>query len=525
MTLTPLIYRGLWLAACVALAGTYLAALTAPAAGTYHDDGIYMVTARALAEGKGYRIISMPGEPRQTKYPVLFPWLLSWAWRAAPSFPANLLVLRLVPLAGTVAWLILSWFVLRESGASRLAAWTVIALVAASPTVVFLSAAMMAETVFAAFLTAGVLVLIRMKKRPEIAVDGLIPGLLMGAALLTRAAGVAPVVAAGLTLLYWRRWRTVVFYGLGTVLVTVPWLIWVIQHNAEMASVDAYYSASPYSSWHIFGPYAMDQRLAVVTSNLIYVGMAPQQFWGVGMPVWLSLGVAGMVVIFIVRGWWRTRETPLAMVVAVYLAMVIAWIWPPFRFMAPIAPLMAWLVIMGAGRTTTLLKAIALVIVVISATSLWRLNSEIRERGMAWPAAGQSDDWRQVKPLFEWIASRTEAAAIVAGNLDPTYYLYTGRRAIRAFTAQAYPLYYGEAQHPLGTPQALRDRLLAIRADYLVVTPDAGFGEMPHFRTLVAQLSRDSPRALSIVAGTEASGYVVYAVHRDELRLSVASTP
>src|SRR5437879_3951892 len=31
--------------------------------GQCHDDGVYTVTAKALAEGNGYRLISLPGEP------------------------------------------------------------------------------------------------------------------------------------------------------------------------------------------------------------------------------------------------------------------------------------------------------------------------------------------------------------------------------------------------------------------------------------------------------------------------------
>src|SRR5260370_1317089 len=41
------------------------------------DDGIYLVCAKSLAEGSGYRILSLPGQPNQTKYPPLYPWLLS----------------------------------------------------------------------------------------------------------------------------------------------------------------------------------------------------------------------------------------------------------------------------------------------------------------------------------------------------------------------------------------------------------------------------------------------------------------
>ena len=37
------------------------------------DDGVYWVCAKALATGQGYRIISLPERPFQTKYPPLYP--------------------------------------------------------------------------------------------------------------------------------------------------------------------------------------------------------------------------------------------------------------------------------------------------------------------------------------------------------------------------------------------------------------------------------------------------------------------
>ena len=38
-----------------------------------HDDCLYFVSAKSLADGGGYRIASLPGEPPQTKYPPLYP--------------------------------------------------------------------------------------------------------------------------------------------------------------------------------------------------------------------------------------------------------------------------------------------------------------------------------------------------------------------------------------------------------------------------------------------------------------------
>ncbi len=59
--------------------------------GLAHDDTLMMSSAKALAEGRGYIMPSVPETPRQTKYPVLYPWLLSLVWRWHPAFPSNLL--------------------------------------------------------------------------------------------------------------------------------------------------------------------------------------------------------------------------------------------------------------------------------------------------------------------------------------------------------------------------------------------------------------------------------------------------
>ena len=44
-----------------------------PQLGRFHDDGIYWVTAKSLAEGRGLRLESLPGAPAATKYPPMYP--------------------------------------------------------------------------------------------------------------------------------------------------------------------------------------------------------------------------------------------------------------------------------------------------------------------------------------------------------------------------------------------------------------------------------------------------------------------
>lgn len=66
--------------------------------GAYHDDGIYVLTAKALAQGQGYRLIFLPNAPVQTKYPILYPALLAIIWKLRPSFPNNLFLMKWLTL-------------------------------------------------------------------------------------------------------------------------------------------------------------------------------------------------------------------------------------------------------------------------------------------------------------------------------------------------------------------------------------------------------------------------------------------
>jgi len=89
--------------------------------GAYHDDGIYAVTGRSLAVSGEYRITSLPGEPFQRKYPIVFPAMLAAVWRIAGDFPANIVWLKAVSLLAGAVFLSLTFGLLRIVGAS---AWT-----------------------------------------------------------------------------------------------------------------------------------------------------------------------------------------------------------------------------------------------------------------------------------------------------------------------------------------------------------------------------------------------------------------
>ncbi len=502
------------------LAAAYLVALRAPAVGTFHDDGVYAVTARALAEGRGYRIISLPDAPPQTKYPILFPWLLSLVWRVAPPFPENLPWLRAVPLVSTVAWLWLSWKLVQRCGGSQGTATAIVVLTAVSPWTLFLGTALLSETLFAALLTGSLLVLTASTSsiRASRWLCAL-AGALSGASLLTRAAGAAVVVAGLAWLLSRRRWSDAAVFGIVAGAMVVPWGLWVATQNHTVGA--SYYSASNYESWNIVFNYSWAEKLDVLVRNVLFSVATPAAMWGIDwspIVVWVSLVT---VVPVVLRGLWLSRAEAAGWCVAVVMAMNLMWVWPPVRFIVPIVPLLLWQVSVALRSAPRLI--VGGLVALVGLVGAWRtleVGAKAHSVGtVSWQAAS-AEDWRELSPLLEWVKRETRASAVVTGNLDPAYFLFTGRPAVRAFAADSYALFYaapGSARDPLGTVEDFRRRLLKARVDYCIWSPAPGFSETPHFRRLLDGLAEAYPGSLTVVAGLEGAGYAVYFVDRSRL--------
>ena len=71
-----------------------LAVTTRSHVGVFHDDAMYVILARSLATGQGFRYLNLPGAPIASHFPPGYPAVLSLIWRVAPRFPANLGALK-----------------------------------------------------------------------------------------------------------------------------------------------------------------------------------------------------------------------------------------------------------------------------------------------------------------------------------------------------------------------------------------------------------------------------------------------
>ena len=101
------------------------------------------------------------------------------------------------------------------------------------------------------------------------------------------------------------------------------------------------------------------------------------------------------------------------------------------------------------------LCVVATVLFAAGGFQLWMTVAQAREKGMVSPVAG-TENWNDTARLLNWISRETPQDATLTGNLDPMYYLFTGRRAVRAFTTDPYLLYY-DLGHRTGSPAGTVD--------------------------------------------------------------------
>jgi hypothetical protein len=205
-----------------------------PHFGILQDDGVYLIDARAMAQGAGYRIMSLPKEPYDTRYPPLYPLYLSLAWRAMPSFPANLSMAILLSWLSFPLVLMLSYLWCRRHAFPVPITWVVVGLFALNPYVLFFVANLGSEMLFMAFLLGAILVAERHSSGGWF--QGwrvpLLAGAIAGAAYLTRTSGIV-LLPAAIAYYFWKKQASgALWFTLGMLPAIVGWTIWSRMHAA-----------------------------------------------------------------------------------------------------------------------------------------------------------------------------------------------------------------------------------------------------------------------------------------------------
>lgn len=418
-----------------------------PQFGDIHDDSVYFVSAKSLASGS-YRIESLPTEPYQTKYPPLYPLLLSIAWRTNPHFPQNL------PLAGWLSWLALPAMLALlamlypRMGLDGWCKWLLLTALALNPYVMLFSATLLSELWFTALLAGTLLLTERAAEKDSSARWAAAAGFVGGLGYLTRSAGIV-LLASGVLYLWMRRQRTkAIVFGVVMLPFVAGWMLWARfrQFHTNDPALVYYIDYFRYEVYnfsiktvHLF----LWKNLDGLISSLGYL-VLPNVTTSLFMKILAEvIGVA--MISGTVRMIRKGQAVHYAMFAAGSAFMLVIWHFPPNeRFVLPLVPLaFAGLLaemehfagIARAGlkhrdasqRVATVIMATCVAFVFLAG---FTLQGFVGAQFMNETAQQQRKRNVDHRGAYAWIRANLPAdAALVAYN-DPVMYLYTGRHSI-----------------------------------------------------------------------------------------------
>lgn len=424
-----------------------------PRFGDFHDDSVYYVTAKSLASGGGYRIESLPGEPAQTKYPPLYPLLLSVAWRIDPHFPHNL------PLAAWISWLALPAvlaqlpLLFRRLGLSRRRTWLALILFAVNPYVTLFSTQLLSEMLFLALALAAMLLV-------EGGLDpGTSPGMRIflevaagvvgGLAYLTRSAGIVLLAAAVIYLWAEKKPGLALLFGAVTLPFVGGWMLWsrlnqVLTNDPSLIYYTDYFRNQLYS-------------LSLRDFHLYVWRNVDALLWGLGALIvpkvtgsWLLKVLAQVIAVAMIAGIVRMvrrgQGVLYAMFAAIGAVLLCVCTFPANeRLVLPFFPLaLAGLVVetehfyetarvglrhkdrsqrvaaSGLSGVFALILAGALALQIYVGQMFMREDAEHHRARIA-----------ARTPAYEWARTNLPADASVLATEDVMFYLHIGRHAMR----------------------------------------------------------------------------------------------
>ena len=408
-----------------------------PHFGVLQDDGMYLIDGKALAEGAGYRILSLPAQPYDTRYPPLYPLYLSLAWRAAPTYPATLSVAVMLSWLCLPMVLLLGYWWCVGQRFSVPITWLTVGLFALNPYVLFFVSNLGSEMMFMVFLFGALLAAEREGWR-----WALLAGAVAGAAYLTRTSGIALLPAAIAYYCLKKQARGALCFTLGMLPAVAGWSVWSRLHAAPGHDVVTlcytnylgYYFTNV--GWDNIGDVVSRNTGALLEAlgSLVFPQM--MEGWLARVILW-PLGLAMIVgCVRLVRHGYARLYALFALVSG---AILLFWHYQPNqRFVLPLAPLLlagfcfamvelaAW--VQRPNRWLAVRGCALVLVIVLTGALVLQICMDV---GVL-PQLARNDraNTRAYRSMYAWIAQNLPVDANVLWQDDTALYLATGRHSV-----------------------------------------------------------------------------------------------
>ena len=517
------------LAFCLLIAVVSLEFLhqTPGATGIYHDDGVYLTTARALAKGEGYRLTNIPGAPLQTKYPPLYSLALAAVWIWDSEFPANLsTIFAINNLFAGLAFAGLYLLAVRFAYAGRPSAFLAALLAGTSGWVVYYHSLLMSEGFFLLCIVAATWGFeAHARKESSDWPRRFAMGVLWGMPFLARSVGITFLLAA-----LWQRkqsGRTILVETLGGLCTSLPWLVVILNARQSESGVVSY--QLDYLGW--FESYGASDLLTTLSANayelswslivFVFDGLTDIATPLIPANIEINLALLGLLVWAIILR--RLCQGQLyCKFLALYLSLILIWPWPVFRFLVPvlfflIIPLTKGINLSAPSPTLRRASFATISVLVLSLVlNAWMVTRNInRIQELEFPAAPsvrQRVAWQSYTKLFDWINSHIPSGAVLAAPFDSMLHLYTDRSAVRLYLLNSRSAYYNADEPVVGTVAELAERLRRFNVEFLVLTPLPSYTEEHAVVRLVDKYVQQNSDSVKLIYRGNDPRFMIFAL-------------
>ena len=438
------------------------------------DDGWYILLAKSLADGTGYRMISSPFQDVVPLYPPGFPALLSLVFQVNPVFPQNVWLLKSVSIAAMLAVGVLTYWYLKGRDMKTELAAIIAAAVTITPAFVFLATStVMTECVFTLCQLAALLLIQHSVENtgPRRARILTVAAAFAAAVnVLIRSAGVSVVLAIGLWLLKERLWTRAALFGGVVVICILPWMLFARAH-APTPSQRATHGGSIVYSYgeQIWMRWAGDPASGNVTlrdiparvaTNVVDVfargmagiflpsllrgpsesgeemvalgGAAGLGFGGMGsarITMAISVAISAVVLLGFVHT-VRNGVTAAELLLPISLAIIFVWPFWTFRFLVPLTPYLFFYLFTGIRGLAPVSAARVALLCVIGlhvsdhARYVLAVRDAQRSDNVTWLVQARETD-----AVLDWVADHLDSGLIATTN-PALVHLRTGHKTL-----------------------------------------------------------------------------------------------
>ncbi len=405
-----------------------------PHLGDFHDDALYVVSAKSLAEGTGPKILSLPGEPWQTKYPPLFSAWLSTAWRANPDFPGNLSGFLVLVWVWLPALALICRTVFRDLGFDDNWALGLSAAVLLNPLAAYFGVSLMAELMMTTLLMAA----LALAERGRAGVSGVVAGL----AFLVKSAAMPALIAVPALYALRSQYRRAIYFAIPAWACFLGWAWWAGVHRDPMSAADYYID---YIGFHKANHELSDIPQLVIRNAPIAIMGAGRllaftpEYTGFSIYLATLLGLVSLLSFTRVAG----RVTMYHAFLVGFLPMLVVWNFTPHeRFLLPVLPLLLAGLAAELRKVPRMSRWMRPVALAFASTIVWMNLGAIFGHMPKIAEAGRQRENRMA-PVYAWIRENAPADAQFAASVDPMVYLHTGRKARGMHFPTRY-FYHGE---------------------------------------------------------------------------------